>query len=84
MMIMIINYDYDKAVYKDVNGDDDDDSSSKPQRRARIHPRIPVSVSGDRPAPVTLVKIATNNGHGDDHDGDEIMSSGTRMIGSVC
>ena len=67
----------------DVNVDDDDDGEElKPQRQARIHPRIPVSVSGDRPAPVTLVKIATNNGHGDDHEGEEIMSSGTRIIGA--
>ena len=42
------------------------------QTRGCIHPRIPVSVSGDRPACVNLVKIATNNALYDDGD-DKIM-----------
>ena len=43
---------------------------------ARIHPRIPVSVSGDRPARVDLVKIATNDTHDDDDDDDDEIMGG--------
>ena len=52
----------------DDDDEDDDDMMSNHTRMASHPSRVPVPVSGERPARVTLVKIASNNAHDDDHE----------------